>query len=85
MFFREPVSEMNGGNNEIKGVSVMRKMTVFLAGLVFAVLFASCGDSGEMDARIVSVFRVDGDTVSLSNRAGVMTDARDGMSLHEGV
>ena len=48
----------------------MRKMVVLLAGLVFAVLFASCGGSGDLDARTMSVFRVDGEAVSLSNRTG---------------
>ena len=62
----------------------MHKMVVLLASLVFAVLFASCGGSGELDARTMSVFRVDGDTVSLSDRAGIASDAREGMGLHEG-
>ena len=62
----------------------MRKSAIFLAVLVFAVLFASCGDSGDLDARIMSVFRVDGDTVRMQNPDGARTEAREGTGLHAG-
>ena len=63
----------------------MRKLLVFLACLIFPMFFVSCGaDSGELDARIMSIFRVDGGGVSLARAAGTTIGAAEGMGLHEG-
>ena len=63
----------------------MRRLLMLLACFVFSALFASCGgDSGELDARIMSVFRVDGEAVRLTRGAQGATDARSGMGIHEG-
>ena len=40
--------------------------------------------SGDLDARIMSVFRVEGDLVNLTRTGGVRADAREGMGLHAG-
>ena len=61
----------------------MRKYAIFLAALVFVGLFASCGNGG-LDARNMSVFRVDGDTVIMSNHRGAAAHAMDGARLSEG-
>ena len=62
----------------------MRKFAVLMVCLIFPLLLASCGGTGEMDARIMTVFRVDGETVRLSSGTRRATDARVGMGLHEG-
>ena len=46
--------------------------------------FALHDNQSTLDARIMSVFRVDGDAISLQSAAGVRTDARGGMGLHAG-
>ena len=63
---------------------MFRKIFAVLALLVFSVLIASCGGADEMDARIMSIFRVDGDGVSLARATGETTDAAEGMGLHAG-
>ena len=48
-------------SNEKRSDIMFRKNFAVLALLGFSVLIASCGGADEMDARIMSVFRVDGD------------------------
>ena len=60
-------------------------LTLAAAGVfAFFALPGIIGDSGELDSRIMSVFRVEGDTVRLSRHAEGITDARAGMGLHAG-
>ena len=47
-------------------------------------VFLAMGDSRDLDARIMSVFRIDGVAVSVQNMGGVRSDARAGMGLHAG-
>ena len=63
---------------------MFRKILAVLALLVFSVLIASCGGAGDMDARVMSIFRVDGDGVSLARATGESIGAAEGMGLHEG-
>ena len=60
------------------------KYGILSRNTIFSALLVSCGDNGELDARVMSVFRVDGETVKLSSGAGGATDARAGMGLHKG-
>ena len=77
---------------KIGGERVMRKISMFLTCFIFMLLFVSCrgpdgsvaGGAGELDARIMSVFRVDGDSVSVRNIAGAQSEGRSGMRLHAG-
>ena len=65
----------------------MRKILTFVLCITFLVFFSSCGGTdgaGDLDARIMSVFRLDGDSVRVSNLAGTQTDARMNMGLHTG-
>ena len=50
-------------------------VTILLTGGIFAtcLVFSLLGESGDLDARIMSVFRVDGDTVSIQNVDGAWT------------
>ena len=60
---------------------MFRKNLVVLALLVFSVLIVSCAvaeDTNEMDARIMSIFRVDGDWVSLARATGESPGAVEG-------
>ena len=63
---------------------MFRKNFAVLALLGFSVLIASCGGADEMDARIMSIFRVDGDGVSLARATGESIGAAEGMGLHAG-
>ena len=60
---------------------MFRKILAVLVLLIFTVLIASCGGADgtdEMDARIMSIFRVDGDRVSLARATGESTGAVEG-------
>ena len=70
-----------------------RKLIGLLFCVVIASFFASCGAFGEafgigggteLDARVMSVFRVDGDDVSLWRYGDTSRSAVAGMGLHEG-
>ena len=66
-------------------VAVVLASAVGLLLFFYAPLpFLTRGGSGDLDARIMSVFRVDGDAVSLQRARGATTDARVGMGLHDG-
>ena len=69
-----------------KAILVVAVVTILLTGGIFAtwLVISLLDESGNLDARIMSVFRVDGDTVSLQNPDGARTDARAGMGLHAG-
>ena len=73
-------------NKSSKAILVVAVVTILLAGGIFATwqVLSLLGKSGDLDARIMSVFRVDGETVSLQNPGGARTDARAGMGLHAG-
>lgn len=62
----------------------MRRFFVLVACVLFLVLISSCDGFGRLNARVMSVFRVDGETVSLSNRAGLTSDAREGRRIQAG-
>ena len=60
------------------------KQFLFSCGIfVLALVFSGCSQS-ELDARIMSVFRVDGVDVRLTRAGGATSNALSGMSLHEG-
>ena len=63
---------------------MFRKIYAVLALLVFSVLFTSCGGANDIDARVMSIFRVDGDGVSLARATGESIGAAEGMGLHAG-
>ena len=69
-----------------KAVFVTTVAIILLAGGIFALwlVFWPIGESRDLDARIMSVFRVDGVAVSLQNLGGIRTDVRAGMGLHAG-
>ena len=55
---------------------------VLIAAIGLAYFFTFHERQGDLDARIMSVFRVDGEEVSLLNAGGARADAREGMRLH---
>ena len=75
---------------ESKSAPRRRLLAALMATLtlvLLAVVLPSCSSLGtgdDLDARIMSVFRVDGDRVSLTDADGAGTQARDGMRLHAG-
>ena len=65
----------------------MYKLSIIMACIAISLFLVSCGGQdirNGMEARIMSVFRVDGEHVRLSQGRGGATDARVGMGLHEG-
>ena len=70
----------------LKAALIATVALFMLAGGIFAMwlVFWPMGESRNLDARIMSVFRVDGDTVRIQNLGGARTDARAGMGLHAG-
>ena len=62
-------------------IAVATALLAAIGSLYFFVLHDS---HSNLDARIMSVFRVDGDTVSMQRAGGASTDAREGVGLHAG-
>ena len=69
-----------------KAVYVAMLAVILIVGGFFAVpmVLSLIGGSSDLDARLMSVFRVDGDDVNLQNAGGATTNARAGMGLHAG-
>ena len=72
--------------NKSSKASLVVVIIILLTGGIFATLLVIplIGRPGPLDARTMSVFRIDGDTVSLQNPGGARIDARHGMGLHAG-